>query len=163
MEKFSQAQFDAFGEAGLTREEALNQVHDFYVKEAAKDERHAYSQGLKQIWAATTAFGVLVAAAFPVWFLYSDYAAHQRYMDACSVGNAVVCLEGVQDQFRQANERQADAAPIHWIWQSGEQYEIARQREFEKVKAGDAARNYNRANQLLLAYRQATGQVLPAK
>ena len=145
MEKFSQAEFDAFGEAGLTREEALNTVHDFYAKQAEKKYQEGVARGflnLKVLLIAAATIVVGTGGFFGIKAsVEADRVAFARHLDACGAGNAVVCLEGVQDEFRGANEAIANA----------------------KGNKSAGAFHFDRANQLLLAYRQKTGQVLPSK
>ena len=145
MDKFSQAEFDAFGEAGLTREEALNTVHEFYSKQAEKSYQNGLKKGflnLKVLLIAMVVILVLTVGFFGIKAsVEADHIAFAKHLDACNAGDSVICLEGVQDEFRGAHEAIDNA----------------------NGNKAAGAYHFDRANQLLLAYRQKTGQVLPAK
>lgn len=150
MNKFDLSTYDAFREAGYTSEQAVDEIHTHYARQVENAEyqadRKGYDRGVeKNALILKGMVGTLVAVTLmtilwlPIYFDLKSDAKTKARISACASGDTVGCYEAVNYELRGAI------------------------RARQNGRADDEREYRDNAAQLLLAYRQKTGTVLPTK
>lgn len=150
MNKFDLSTYQAFGEAGYTTEQSVDEIHKFYEDQASRlesaAERKGYERGEMRAELVTRGIiGTVVATialglmSLPIYFNAQERNDSKARTVACASGDTVGCYEAVNFELRHAINAKAEGRTTD-----------------EREYRDDAAK-------LLLAYRQKTGTILPTK
>jgi hypothetical protein len=116
MKHFGRERFVYDMDDGIPMHDLYSEIEKHYENEVANVCNAARNEGLKAgenrrdlilslgIWTGRAAIAICLLLGIwylCAWWIQDDQATLQGYMQACQSGDAVGCLEGVQDQERQ--------------------------------------------------------------